>query len=151
MHSNSPVLETPLHRFVGSWEGEVSVDGSAIEAQRYTQQNSFAWTLDGLFLKERGRGSNGSEFLGLWSLDRQSGRYRAHYFLAPSGDVVALTHDWQESERKFVGSAELGNGLRMLAEDRFINPDMYEWSIVVQDAAGGILTRMRGRERRVAP
>lgn len=151
MPNNSSVPESPLHRFVGSWQGEISVDGSAVEAQRYTQQNSFAWTLGGLFLEERGSGSNGSSFLGLWSFDSQSGRYRAHYFLAPSRDVVALTHEWQESARTFVGSAELGNGLRMLAEDRFINSDMYEWSIIVQDSAGSMLTRMRGRERRVAP
>jgi hypothetical protein len=147
--SHSSVPEGPLQRFVGSWQGEVSVDGSAVAEHRYTQQNSFAFTLSGLFLEERGSGSNGSSFLGLWSFDGKSGRYRAHYFLAPSGDVVVLNHEWNEATRTFVGSAELGNGLRMLAEDRFIDSDSYEWSIVVQDSAGGMLTRLRGRERRI--
>jgi hypothetical protein len=151
MTSNLSVTQGPLHHFVGSWQGEVDVDGSAVEAHRYTQQNTFVWTLGGLFLEERGIGSNGSAFLGLWSLDRQTGRYRAHYFLAPSGDVVALTHEWQESSRTLVGSAELGQGMRMLAQDRFIDSDLYEWSIRVEDSAGTVLTRMRGRERRVAP
>lgn len=47
------------------------------------------------------------------------------------------------------GSAELGGGVRMLAEDRFYGRDEYEWNITVQDSAGKILTRMRGHQRRV--
>jgi hypothetical protein len=63
--------------------------------------------------------------------------------------VVVLSHEWHESTKSFVGSAELGGGVRMLAEDRFFGPDEYEWNITVQDSAGQILTRMRGHERRV--
>lgn len=149
MHQEPPPANNPLQRFVGSWRGEVSVDGPGAEPQRYTQENSWAWTLGGLFLEERGTGSNGSSFLGLWSLDAQNGKYRAHYFLAPTGDVVVLTHEWSARHQTFAGSAELGGGVRMLAEDRFLDRDTYEWSITVQDGAGKVLTRMRARERRV--
>jgi hypothetical protein len=69
--------------------------------------------------------------------------------MAPTGDVVVLSHEWHESSQSFVGSAELGGGVRMLAEDRFHGRDEYEWNITVQDSAGKILTRMRGHERRV--
>lgn len=79
----------------------------------------------------------------------QSGTYRAYYFLAPSGDVVALTHEWREATRSFVGSAELGGGVKMLAEDRFIDADMYEWTITVQDPAQQLLTRMHARVHRI--
>jgi hypothetical protein len=149
MHRESPPPKNPLQRLVGSWRGEVSVDGPGVEPQRYTQENSWAWTLGGLFLEERGTGSNGSSFLGVWSLDARSGKYRAHYFLAPTGDVVVLTHEWSEQNQTFAGSAELGGGVRMLAEDHFLDRDTYEWSITVQDGAGNVLTRMHGRERRV--
>jgi hypothetical protein len=63
--------------------------------------------------------------------------------------VVVLTHEWSEHDQTFAGFAELGGGVRMLAEDRFLDRDTYEWSITVQDGAGNVLTRMRGRERRV--
>jgi hypothetical protein len=145
-----PTPNRPLQRFVGSWRGEVSVESPGVEPQRYTQENSWAWTLDGLFLEERGTGSNGSSFLGLWSLDAQSGKYRAHYFLATTGDVVALTHEWSEHAQTFAGSAELGGGVRMLAEDRFLDRDTYEWSITIQDGAGKMLRRMHAREHRVS-
>lgn len=149
MHREPPPPNNPLQRFVGSWQGDVSVHGPGVEPQRYTQENRWAFVLGGAFLEERGNGSNGSSFLGVWSLDARTGKYRAHYFLAPAGDVVVLTHEWSERDQAFTGFADLGGGVRMLAEDRFLDPDTYEWSITVQDGAGNLLTRMQGRERRV--
>lgn len=122
--------------------------GSA-EPSRHTQHNTFSWALDGRFLEERGEGTDGSCFLGLWSLHAESGKYHAYYFLAPAGVVVALTHEWDEQRQSFSGSAELGNGLRALAEDRFLGPDTYEWSIAVLSADGSVLTRTHAREQRI--
>jgi hypothetical protein len=147
--SSDSSSSSPLERFVGSWRGEVTVDAVGSEPQRYTQENSFAWILGRHFLEERGTDSNHGSFLGIWSLDASSGKYRAHYFIAPAGDVVVLTHEWNERSRSFTGSAELGGGIRMLAEDRFIDRDSYEWRIIVQDGTGTPLRRMHGLERRV--
>jgi hypothetical protein len=149
MHSDSPASKNHLQRYIGRWRGDVSVESADAEPQHYTQDNSFAWILGELFLEERGTASNGSAFVGLWSRDAATGKYRAHYFMAPTGDVVILSHEWRESSQSFVGAAELGGGVRMLAEDRFYGHDEYEWNITVQDRAGKILTRMRGHERRV--
>ncbi len=150
MHRKPSSPNDPLQRFVGSWHGEVIVESAGSEPQRYAQDNTFAWTLGDQFLEERGKGSNGSSFLGVWSLDSRTGMYRAHYFLAPSGDVVVLKHEWHAHEQTFSGSADLGGGMRMLAKDRFIDRDTYEWSITVQDGAGTTLTSMRARENRVS-
>jgi hypothetical protein len=139
----------PLHRYIGSWRGEVTVEAGSAKPTTYTQENRFAWTLGGVFLEERGSGSDGSSFVGLWAFDAKTGKYLAHYFLAPAGDVVALHEDWVEAKQSFVGTAELGSGVRMLTEDRFTSADAYEWSVTIQDAKGAMLTRMRGRERRV--
>jgi hypothetical protein len=149
MPEEPKVGENPLNRFVGAWRGDVTVEVPGAEPQRYVQENAFAWILGGLFLEERGTGSNGSSFLGVWSLDARARTYRAHYFLAPSGDAVVLTHEWDAASRKFVGSAELGGGVRMLAEDTFIDADTYEWRITVRSPEGETLTSMRGRESRV--
>ena len=139
----------PLQRFVGHWRGEITVTAAGAEPQCYSQENSFAWVLGNVFLEERGRGSNHTAFIGLWSFDPRSGNYRAHYFLAPGAEVVALVHEWHESKQSFVGSAELGGGLRMLAEDHFLHADSYEWTLSVQDATGTTLRHMRGVEHRV--
>ena len=141
--------ETPLQRFVGSWRGEVTIEATGAEPQRYVQENTFAWILGGLFLEERGTGSNGSSFLGVWSRDARSPKYEAHYFLAPSAEAVVLIHEWDESNQRFVGTAELGGGVRMSAEDTFLDADTYEWSVTVRDGAGRTLSSMRARERRV--
>lgn len=146
-----PPATSPLHRYVGSWRGEVTVQTGSGKPVTYTQENRFAWTLGGVFLEERGSGSDGSSFAGLWRYDAKTGKYSAHYFIAPEGDVVALRHEWVEAKQSFVGSADLGGGVRMLAEDRFISADAYEWSITIQDANGTTLKHMRGRERRVRP
>jgi hypothetical protein len=139
----------PLHRYVGSWRGQVTVEAGSGKPKTYQQENRFAWTLGGAFLEERGSGSDGSSFVGLWAFDTKSGKYLAHYFMAPAGDVVALRHEWVEAKQSFVGTADLGGGVQMLAEDRFTSVDSYEWSIIIQDAKGAVLTRMRGQERRV--
>jgi hypothetical protein len=148
--SSDSSFSSPLERFVGSWRGEVTLEGVGIEPQRYTQENAFAWTLGGRFLEERGTDSTGGSFLGVWSQDAGSGKYRAHYFMAPAGDAVVLTHEWNERSQSFVGSAELGGGVRMLAEDRFIDRDNYEWRVTVQDGSGTPLRSMHGQEQRVS-
>jgi hypothetical protein len=140
---------TPLQRFVGHWRGEIHVTAAGAPPESYSQQNSFEWVLGSEFLQERGRGSNGTSFIGLWSRDPGGNQYRAHYFLAPGAQVVALLHEWHEAKQSFVGRAELGGGFCMLAEDHFIDEDSYEWTITVQDAAGTTLRHMRGVERRV--
>jgi hypothetical protein len=149
MHDDSPPWKRPLGRYVGSWQGEVRVDGATVEAHHYTQSNTFAWTLEGRFLEERGKGTDGSSFIGLWTFDARAGRYHAHYFVAPTGDILVITHDWNEQTKTFTGGADLGGGVKLLAEDRFIDADTYEWSATITDATGQILSRMQARENRV--
>jgi len=150
MEAPTTSTHDPLSRYLGSWEGEVSVEAAGAAAERYTQRNTFAWILGGRFLEERGTGSNGSSFIGVWSRPSADALYRAYYFSAPTGDVFIISHEWNEATRTFTGGAELGSGLRMVAADRFLDPDHYEWSITIQDAGGSVLNRMHARERRVA-
>jgi hypothetical protein len=138
--------DSPLHHFVGSWRGDVTVEAPSAAPRHYTQENTFLWTLGGLFLEERGTGTDGSAFVGYWSLADGTGKYRAHYFLAPSGDAVLLTHEWHPATRSFTGFADLGGGYVMRAEDHFIDANTYQWSVTVQDGAGQTVNRMHARE-----
>ena len=56
MHSDSPASKDPLHHYVGRWRGEVSVENTGSEPQRYIQDNTFEWILGERFLQERGTG-----------------------------------------------------------------------------------------------
>jgi hypothetical protein len=139
----------PLHRYVGAWQGEITVQRAGADAVSYVQDNRFAWTLGGRFLEERGSDTHGGSFVGIWSFDAKANKYGAHYFLAPSGDVVALSHAWDEGKQTFTGSADLPGGLRMLAEDHFLGADAYLWTITLQDSKRATLMRTQGKERRV--
>jgi hypothetical protein len=143
--------DSPLHRFVGSWRGDVTVQRAGGEVTRYVQENRFTWILGGRFLEERGTDTNGDSFVGIWGSDGNANKYRAHYFLAPSGDVVTLSQAWDESKRTFTGSADLPGGLRMLKDDHFLSADAYQWTITVQDSKRATLVRTQGKERRIRP
>ncbi len=150
MQAHASVAQGPLGRYLGAWQGQVSVEVPGAAPQLYTQRHTFACATGGLFLEERGVGSNGSSFLGVWSFEPQSGLYHAHYFLAPGGNAVVLSHEWNEAMLTFTGGAKLPGGARMLATDRFLDRDSYEWSIAIEDGSGRVLSRMQAREQRVA-
>jgi hypothetical protein len=146
---NRPSPDSPLHRYIGSWRGEVTVESSGKPAVRYVQENTFAWTLGGRFLEERGTDSNGGSFAGIWAFDASANKYRAHYFVAPSGDDLVIVHAWNPAKQAFVGNADLPGGVRMLAEDRFLGPDSYIWLLTIQDQNGKTLSRTEGKEHRI--
>jgi hypothetical protein len=145
---NRPSSDSPLHRYIGSWRGEVTVQSPGKASVRYVQENTFSWTLGGHFMEERGTDSNGGAFAGIWAFDANTNKYRAHYFVAPSGDDVVLLHAWNPGKKGFFGSAELGGGMTMLVEDRFLGRDAYIWTMTIQDQNGTTLSRTEGKEQR---
>jgi len=145
---NRPSPDSPLHRYIGSWRGDVTVESPGKSTVRYVQENTFTWTLGGRFMEERGTDSNGGSFAGIWAFDATTNKYRAHYFVAPSGDDIVLVHAWNPAKQAFFGNADLPGGVRMLAEDRFLGPDSYIWTLTIQDQNGKTLSHTEGKERR---
>lgn len=141
--------DNPMHHYIGSWRGEVTVTIPGKDTSRYVQDNAFTWTLGGRFMEERGTDSNGGSFAGIWAFDAKTNKYSAHYFVAPSGDVVVLAHAWNPGKQGFVGSADLPDGMRILVEDRFFGSDSYVWTMTIQDKKRVTLSHTEGRERRV--
>jgi hypothetical protein len=140
--------DNPMHHYIGSWRGEVTVQTAGKDTIRYVQDNAFTWTLGGRFMEERGTDSNGGSFAGIWAFDPKTNKYSAHYFLAPSGSVVVLAHAWDQSKQGFVGSADLPDGMRILVEDRFYGRDSYTWTMTIQDKKRATLSHTVGKERR---
>jgi hypothetical protein len=141
--------DNPMHRYIGAWHGDVTVQTAGKETSRYVQENAFTWTLGGRFMEERGTDSNGGSFAGIWAFDAKTNKYRAHYFIAPSGDDIVLAHAWDQTKQGFVGSADLPDGMRILVEDRFFGADSYIWTMTIQDKKRATLSYTEGKERRV--
>lgn len=139
-----------LEKFIGSWKGDVTVQPADGKASTFAAANTFSWVLGGRFARDEGGDLSGaSSNLGMWTYDPAAQAYRSWYFLAPGGEVVAFTYKWVERDQAFRGSADLGGGMAMEAEDRFLGKDAYEWRIVLKDKDGKALNRMSGRMKRV--
>jgi hypothetical protein len=139
-----------LGKFVGTWKGEVEVQSADGKKTSYASRNAFTWSLNGRFLRDEGGEISGaSAFLGMWTYDPQGKTYRSTYFLGPGGEIVNFTYTWDEKTQVIRGTAPLGGGIIMEAEDRFVGKDSYVWSIVVKDKEGRELNRMTGRQTRV--
>lgn len=138
-----------LERFIGSWKGEVSVQPAGGRESTYVAANTYSWALGGRFARDEGGDATGAtSFLGMWTYDPGLKAYRSWYFQAPGGEVTAFTYRWVERDQAFRGGADLGGGMTLEAEDRFLGKDAYEWRIVLKDKDGKALNRMTGRMKR---
>jgi len=145
-----PAALAALDRFVGNWKGEVEVQSAEGTKTTYASRNAFAWDLKGVFLKDQGGAVSGeSAFLGMWSFDQPTQRYRSWYFSGPGGEAVNCSFVWDEKNQAFKGGADLGGGMVLESEDRFTGRDSYTWSITIKDKGGRQLNRMVGRQTRV--
>ena len=140
-----------LDRFLGTWDAQVEVESADGKKSMQSLRNTFAWDLNGRFLKDEGKNSEGSAtFLGLWSYNAQAKRYHSWYFQGPGGEVSQMTYAWDEKNQTLTGAGEPGGGMTVEAVDRFIDKDHYDWSIVVKDKDGRMLNRMKAHSTRAA-
>src|SRR4051812_46370927 len=71
--AGTPPAYPVLEKFLGTWKAQVEMVSADGKKSTQAWQNTFAWDLDGRFLKDEGREAGGSaSFLGLWSYDPQA-------------------------------------------------------------------------------
>jgi hypothetical protein len=139
-----------LEKFSGTWKGEVKVTGGDGKETSFSTKNTFAPVLGGRFLEDRGGAVDGSSSqIGMWRYDPVAKKYQSWYFLAPGGEAIQFTHDWNEAEQAFHGTADLGGGMTMEATDQFKGKDAYEWAITVKGKDGAVFNRTVGKQSRV--
>ena len=139
-----------LDRFVGTWQGELEITSADGKKTAQTWRNTFAWALNGRFLKDEGGDLKGTtSFLGLWAYDPGEKRIRSWYFLGPDGMVANLDYVWDEKSKTITGKAELGGGMTIETTDRFIDKDHYDWTTSIKDKDGRLIQGITARQTRV--
>jgi hypothetical protein len=143
-------VKAVLDNFLGTWQGDLEITSADGKKTAQTWRNTFAWTLNGAFLKDEGGDTKGStSFLGLWSYDPAGKRYQSWYFLGPDGMVANLGYVWDEKARILTGKADLGGGTTVVTVDRFLDKDHYEWSTTIKDKEGKLIQGITAKQTRV--
>lgn len=139
-----------LDHFVGTWQGDIEIASADGKKTAQTWRNTFAWALNGRFLKDEGGDMKGSaSFLGLWSYDPGNKRFQSWYFLGPDGMVANLAYAWDEKNQTLTGKADLGGGMSVETVDRFIDKEHYAWSTTIRDGEGRQVQKITARQTRV--
>jgi hypothetical protein len=139
-----------LDKFVGTWRGDLEFTSADGKRTAQSWRNTFAWALNGRFLKDEGGEVGGSaSFLGLWSYDPEKRRFQSWYFLGPDGMAANLAYVWDEKERTLTGKADLGGGTTLETVDRFLDEEHYAWSTAIKDKDGRLIQGITARQTRV--
>jgi len=140
-----------LDKFVGTWNAQVEMVSADGKKSAQSSRNTFAWALNGRFLKDDGGQVGGSSsFLGLWTYDPQTKRYQSWYFQGPGGETLQVTYAWDEKNQTLSGKQDMGGGMTVETLDHFIDKDHYDWVVVVKDKDGHALNRLSAHSVRDA-
>lgn len=142
----SPELNV-LNQFVGEWKAETVVKSADGKEVTTNDESVMKWTLGGKYLEDRVGGPNES-LIGLWTYDSEAKVYRAWYFPAGSNKPIVLTGRWDKASRSFTEKVDMGNGNTMTGMHKFVGKNRYEWSGILRDAKGKVLTEYKGTNTR---
>lgn len=127
-----------LERLVGNWNSEsVSrvAEWTPVEA-RTKGILTREWVLDGRFLQENAKLSNG-DFIVMYSFDVEKKKYRLWLFHS-EGITTETQGQWDESTQTFTFTSDL-NGLKHTSTIKFIDEDTHNSAAVVKDTQGKVL------------
>lgn len=133
-----------LERLVGTWNSEsVSrvAEWTPVEA-RANGVLAREWVLDGRFLQEKGKHSNGDSIV-MFSFDVEMKTYRSWFFHA-DGNATETQGQWDESTQTFTFTSDL-NGMKNTSTIKFIDEDTHKWTAVVKDAKGKVFYDGEGK------
>jgi hypothetical protein len=141
--SRPPELKV-LERLVGTWNSE-----SVSRVSEWTPAEARAkgfltreWVLDGQFLQEKGKHSNGDSIV-MFSYDVQKKMYRSWFFTS-DGNTTETQGLWDESAKILTFSSDL-NGLKNTSTIKFIDEDTHQWTAVVKDTKGKVFYDGEGK------
>jgi hypothetical protein len=100
------------------------------------------WVLDGRFLQEKGKHSNGDSIV-MFSFDVEKKAYRSWFFHS-DGNTTETQGQWDESTQTFTFTSDL-NGLKNTSTIKFIDADNHKWTAVVKDAQGKVFYDGEGK------
>ena len=126
-----------LERMIGDWDA-TSVSKPAEWTPRELNTTSHVtrtWVLDGSFVQDTSKISDGTESFALTSFDPQMKAYRSWWFNS-EGNSSKSTGQWDSASKTISFQSDLGNGITSRSSVRFVDNNNEEWNVVIKDGDG---------------
>ena len=139
-----------LDHFIGTWD----VSSTDEDGKRFaTGERTIRWVLDGAFVQTKGYvrtadGSNDFEIIAMMHHDRRTDRYRSWSFLS-NGLAIETEMTWDATSRTMTAVTRYGE-MAQTTTSRFVEDGVEQWTLVNTNAAGDVVSRMQGVNRRRA-
>lgn len=141
--SRPPELKV-FERLVGTWNSD-----SVSRVAEWTPAEARAkgvltreWVLDGQFLQEKGKHSNGDSIV-MFSFDVKKKMYHSWFFYS-NGNTTETYGQWDERTQTLTFTSDL-NGLKNTSTIKIIDEDTHQWTAVVKDAQGKVFYDGEGK------
>jgi hypothetical protein len=139
----------PLHRLSGSWKKKWTILQSEWnpKQQEATGTHVTRWSLNGHFLKEEGKDSDGSNYVSMTSFDEPTGQY-LHNSFSSSGLNHRLVGSWDEKTSTMIWRNTERAGLTEEWKYRLTGPDHYEFEFQIRGEDQKVYFHLKGSAER---
>lgn len=133
-----------LDRFIGNWETVITVKPTG---EKYNTTENRKWSREGTFvLSEDLNLSTKKEAHFLLTYDPNAKVYRACFI--EEGNAMILVGTWDKDTQTMKWASPDGAGTKYTGNNRFIDRDHVEWSMVVTGPDGKVLVELAAKQTR---
>lgn len=138
-----------LERLIGTWKDEIVYKPSPTnpKERRETSTSRYEWSLNGWFLVERGKTTDGDEELQIMTFDPKKKAFRRWYFDS-DGNTRESTDKWDDKTSTFTWTGSLDEGTTVVSVWKFTDKDTLDWTWTANDKEGKVVGRIEGKSVR---
>ena len=128
-----------LDKLIGDWDFKMVskvAEWTPNEVQ-VTGTLTREWILDGRFVQEKGKQSDGVEALVTFTYDAGRKAYRSWHF-SSTGLISQSQGKWDEASESLLFQSDMDNGMTATSTLHIIDNDTHEWTAIVKDKAGKV-------------
>jgi hypothetical protein len=115
--------------------------------RRETSTSRYEWSLNGWFLVERGKTTDGDEDLQILTFDLKKKAYRRWYFDS-DGNIRESTGKWDDKSSTFTWTSSLDEGSTAVIVWKFTDKDTLDSTWTRKDKEGKVVGRIEGKSVR---
>jgi len=143
-------LET-LNRLAGKWEKEfeVTTPGQTPEKVKKTGTHASEWILNNRHLQEKGKDSDGTTYLSVYSYDEQAKQFKSTFFQS-TGFTTVMLGSFDAVTNTFTFKRKIENS-EFIGTNQSIDADNYKMHFELKRSDGTIVWKLTGTAKRVKP
>jgi hypothetical protein len=148
-NADKPAELKILERFVGTWKDEAVYKPSVWtpKEKRETSTSRFEWSLNGRFVVERGKTTDGDEELQVMTFDAKKKAFRRWYFDS-DGSSREWTGQWDDKNSTLTWTAALDDGITAISVWKLTDKDTLVWTWTAKDKEGKLYGSIEGKSVR---